>query len=429
MISLGQRIRELRMKKGLTQIELAEGLCTPSMVSQLEANKAKPSYRMLFALAERLDTSLEKLLDHVELGMEYKSKYTLAKALIEADQYQLATSLLEELLHSQRTDISTTDLMFQLAMCYMNTSQFHKAESMFAAVAEWATVRNDREMLARIRLALAVVAVRRKEIPIAIYHTQTALHEFQKGEVADPSLHVHILFQLASLNEQIGMVDRAAEYYQHALFVYESMSDLKGLGKTYIDLAETYQKKGNYQKSQEYAAHALSVYKTMGDQAKMMDMERQLILLDHQRQDGQEAVQRLLEFVAVYEAQSDKERAGEVYAEIASLCLEDQNLDEAWGYAEKARLILGHDHPAMGKVHRVLAFVYFGSNETEKGYRHLDNAVMIYEQTGQLSQLQETTLHLCHYLSEQGRDREAFERMERLHDYLIKKLDERGIVL
>ena len=57
----GQRIRELRQERGLTQTELAKGIVTPSMISQIEAGKAHPSDALLKQLAMRLDVSEEAL--------------------------------------------------------------------------------------------------------------------------------------------------------------------------------------------------------------------------------------------------------------------------------------------------------------------------------------------------------------------------------
>ncbi|ARU63689.1 hypothetical protein CBW65_23695 [Tumebacillus avium] len=71
--SLGQRIRELRLRKGMTQIELAKGICTPSMISQIESDRARPSYKMLVGLANRLEVPMEHLLKEVDLEMEYTS--------------------------------------------------------------------------------------------------------------------------------------------------------------------------------------------------------------------------------------------------------------------------------------------------------------------------------------------------------------------
>lgn len=57
----GQRIRELRQERGLTQTELAKGIVTPSMISQIEAGKAHPSESLLKELAKRLDVAEEDL--------------------------------------------------------------------------------------------------------------------------------------------------------------------------------------------------------------------------------------------------------------------------------------------------------------------------------------------------------------------------------
>ena len=62
--SLGQRIRQIRMGKGITQIELSKGICTPSMISQIESDRARPSYKILFSIADKLDVPLENVAAH-----------------------------------------------------------------------------------------------------------------------------------------------------------------------------------------------------------------------------------------------------------------------------------------------------------------------------------------------------------------------------
>jgi transcriptional regulator with XRE-family HTH domain len=82
MDSLGQRIRDFRLKKGMTHIELAKGLCTPSMISLIESGRARPSYKVLYAIADRLGVPLEYLLKDVDLDLEYTSKYNLAMGMV-----------------------------------------------------------------------------------------------------------------------------------------------------------------------------------------------------------------------------------------------------------------------------------------------------------------------------------------------------------
>jgi transcriptional regulator with XRE-family HTH domain len=115
--TIGEKIRAIRIKKGLTQIELAQGICTPSMVSQIESNKARPSYAILSAIANRLEVSLDTLLSDVELNLEYVSTYKMSRAMISAKEYSSAIPLLKELLETPRGQIATSDLLYDLGEC------------------------------------------------------------------------------------------------------------------------------------------------------------------------------------------------------------------------------------------------------------------------------------------------------------------------
>ncbi len=58
---IGQRIRELRISRGMSQTQLAKGIVTPSMISQIEAGKAHPSNTLLKKLAKRLEAPEDAL--------------------------------------------------------------------------------------------------------------------------------------------------------------------------------------------------------------------------------------------------------------------------------------------------------------------------------------------------------------------------------
>jgi transcriptional regulator with XRE-family HTH domain len=78
--TIGQRISEVRKKKGLTQTELAEKIgITQKLVSDYEINRVKISAEMLCHFAIALGTSADKLLgldhsDHEE--QEISLRYT-----------------------------------------------------------------------------------------------------------------------------------------------------------------------------------------------------------------------------------------------------------------------------------------------------------------------------------------------------------------
>lgn len=69
---VGDRLREERVKAGLSQRELARRLgVSPSLISQLESGQSNPSVGTLYSLVNELDLSLDRLIrgsDYVSNG-------------------------------------------------------------------------------------------------------------------------------------------------------------------------------------------------------------------------------------------------------------------------------------------------------------------------------------------------------------------------
>lgn len=60
---IGQRIRQLRLQKGLRQRELAGGELTKSFISQVERGQALPSLVSFVKIADRLEVPVSSLLE------------------------------------------------------------------------------------------------------------------------------------------------------------------------------------------------------------------------------------------------------------------------------------------------------------------------------------------------------------------------------
>jgi transcriptional regulator with XRE-family HTH domain len=62
-VQFGDRVRRLRKRKGLTQLELAELLGVGrSYLSQVESGKRDPGLRLIKSIADGLEISVSKLL-------------------------------------------------------------------------------------------------------------------------------------------------------------------------------------------------------------------------------------------------------------------------------------------------------------------------------------------------------------------------------
>lgn len=61
-MTIGEKIRSIRVKKGMTQSEVAENKVTRNMLSAIESNKALPSLDTLYHISEKLDIPIAYLI-------------------------------------------------------------------------------------------------------------------------------------------------------------------------------------------------------------------------------------------------------------------------------------------------------------------------------------------------------------------------------
>lgn len=96
---LGQRIRQIRLERGMTQDQLAEGTFSKSYISAIELGKIKPSLTALSIIAQRLQVPMVNLVSSsVQIRQEADETLTLRRATLLAKidgQAQAALELLQ----------------------------------------------------------------------------------------------------------------------------------------------------------------------------------------------------------------------------------------------------------------------------------------------------------------------------------------------
>ncbi|MED1384145.1 transcriptional regulator [Bacillus mycoides] len=89
-MEIGERIRQVRMHKGLTQGDLVSGICSITYLSRIESGKIKPSSSFLIKVSKKLGVNCDFLIDgnHEEIKLtilEICDKYKKDKSIIEAE--------------------------------------------------------------------------------------------------------------------------------------------------------------------------------------------------------------------------------------------------------------------------------------------------------------------------------------------------------
>jgi len=95
MRTLGTRIHEWRKFRGLSQAQLADGICSASAVSQLESDKISPTINLLNALCSKLGVTADDILH----GGEVEQRLEEAKTLIKYEKFEDALYMLKTIEH------------------------------------------------------------------------------------------------------------------------------------------------------------------------------------------------------------------------------------------------------------------------------------------------------------------------------------------
>lgn len=113
-MTLGEKIKQARIERKLTQASLAADKITRSMLSAIESGKATPSLETLEYIAHELDLPLPYLLSgENDLSFYRKEERMPAiKSALESRNYNACISLIMKL------DVLDDELLFILAKCY-----------------------------------------------------------------------------------------------------------------------------------------------------------------------------------------------------------------------------------------------------------------------------------------------------------------------
>ncbi|TCP55962.1 transcriptional regulator with XRE-family HTH domain [Tumebacillus sp. BK434] len=429
MFSLGQRIRELRMKKGITQIDLAKGLCTPSMISQIESDRARPSYKILFAVAERLEVPLEKLLSDVDLNLEYVSTYKMARAMVAAKEHSSAIPLLKELLETPRTQISTMDIMFELADCYLHTGQLPEAEKLFNQVYELSILRQDHQQQALTLKNIGLVEFRRKRYQLAAYQWHKGLEEADKMEEQDVFLKASILFNLGLVHSKLGNLTEALDYYNGASGLYESVGSLYEIGHVYMGLGMSYKRLNDLEKASDYSERATAIFNGLDNVLMTVKLQVTCAVLQADKGMVEEAEAMLEQGIAKLKELGQKEEMGMAIVELAKLRLQQGDLQRAAELCRDARGWLPELHMYQGWINRIHGQIAKARNQRDEAIRRYQMAADCFKHMDAITEWDDTMYDLAELYLEADDYKRAFGITKEVRGYSRLILEERGIVL
>ncbi|ARU59755.1 hypothetical protein CBW65_00850 [Tumebacillus avium] len=427
--TLGQKIKELRIQKGLTQSDLGSGMVTPSMISQIEADKANPSHKLLQAIAEKLETPIEYFLTDMQMQIEQIATYKVARAMMEAGEFGQAVPVLSELMEDSIPQLHSAEIQFDLAECQLEMGNLEESMEGFDRVLSSAATRKDLYMQILALKKLGLVEKKRHNYPLAIYHWQKALDLIEKLDEKDPFLASAILSQLGEVYGYLGEKSDALNAYKRAHEQLADTANFNTIADLFRRLGQKFKEIGDFDRASEYSQHAISLYRGLKNIKLAIEVKENFGIAKGEGGDLNLALQTLAECLAEYQEYGYKDKVAHTHGEMARIYLVNQAFEDASKHCEEALELLGDADVERGYVYRTYAIIKKEQGQFETAVEYMEKSVGVFEIADLPREIAKSYSLLGDIYKDQGDLQKAIHSLEQMKRAMESNLKERGIVL
>lgn len=400
MDSLGQKIRKIRKERGITQIELCEGIVTSSMISQIESDRATPSLALLERLAKRLQVDVSQFMPDIHQKTDLAHTYRRARHLLDIGRYEEALPLLKTVCFPLAPQFKGDVVYNDLAHCYQTLGRLSEAAQTYELVVQAALEKDEIPAAVHAYFNLGTLERRRNRLSLARMYWQRA-NEFL---LRYPDLHMPVSMRIRA---NLGRVYREEQRYDLAIACFESAivtaetyAPPLELAMVYHGLSNVYIELQNYEEAIRFNTKAWNAYDyahhTRGvNQCKINHLFIMRCMGRHT-----EAVEKLSEYIPTREMHDDPIRLANAFGERAQNLLALGHCQDALEDADKAISFDKENSTLLREMHFVRAQCFMVQEkyekviqEVEQGLRHVKNS------------------EVHHYIRFQRLERTALERL------------------
>lgn len=429
MVSLGQKIRELRIQKGLTQQELGAGIVTISMISQIESDKAYPSHRVLEQIAARLETPIEFFVTDMKTQIEQNSIYKLAKGFLAGGQYQQAIPLFRDLLQNPAPHFAVHDVQFDLAEAYLQQGDLIRALELFEQVLDAVVRKGDDTMIVQCLNKLGEARYRQEHYPLALYHWRKASETIARAKDIDPFTHAATLTNLGRVLHQVGEHKEAVACYREAHNLLRGGNNLRQLADVYLGLGLSLKNIGDYAKATEYCQDALTIYESLHQLKQTIDVRANFAGVQAEQGRVEDAIELLHQCLAEYRRQEIPFDNAQIHGQIASLYIRSGKLREAEVFCQESIFLLPDDARNLGMLYHALSTIKRGQEDTVSAIEWLRKAMERYEAQGQRRELRLAYQELAALYEQMGDYVMTTQALKQMHTVLDDSLKKIGVLV
>ncbi len=350
-MTLGEKVRQARKSRGLTQRALAGGDLSESFISMLEHDKVRPSLETLRVIAGRLNVPVSHLLDaDPSPRRQVAVKLELGRALLRQHHFTEAMEAFQEAERAMASD-GPMELAFRiqigLGQALTGLQQFDLAEVHLERGRTLADALGRPDLVARVASATGFLSLRKRDFPAARDAFARGLVAIRSAVPTDAEVEGVLLTNLGRTYSEMGLPAQALECYQEALARLEPLGDMGALGLLHFNLGVAHERQQTFDLARVHLERAAVLFETQENLQLLGTVKRSLGILLINRGRPQEGAEVLQQSLALASRLADDVGRAQTLTELARASILQGDVETARAQAEEAiRLAVKMQDPA-----------------------------------------------------------------------------------
>ncbi|HLN65552.1 MAG TPA: helix-turn-helix domain-containing protein [Symbiobacteriaceae bacterium] len=368
METMGDRIRRVRLARGLTQQQLAGSELTRSFICRVERGKVRPSRQVLELFAARLGKPVTYFTDETmnedRLQAEARKLRERAQLAVAAGQFDPALGLARQGLEAA-VSLGRTEDEFRarlaLVQVHEHRGEYREALAAGAALGDQAPT----PLLAEAYLHLGHCSLGMEQLPAARRYYQQVLR-LAGGSQRLAELYTEAQMSLGCCCLTLGETDEAAGAFRQVLDFGDSVA-AAGLGR--LGMGSVLFLRGDVAAGLETTREARRRLEALGHPAAVNARHNQAVM-EGQAGRWDRTIDLLQGCLAVYEQRGDRRLQASALEEIAHCFVAHDYWHEALEVCGQALALLDatDDSFLRGRLYRLVASVHRAGGDAQRAH-------------------------------------------------------------
>ncbi|MEU9912292.1 tetratricopeptide repeat protein [Streptomyces sp. NPDC051001] len=413
--TIGRRVQQLRIERGLTQRQVAEPAYSAAYVSTLEAGRVRPSDQALRHLAERLGVEVDEL----ATGRPAHLVTDLRLRIVEA-QRTLATGEAEEAARQYAALLAEADALrivevraaalLGLGECAVETGELVEGRQYFERA---------EQTLADVPLPARVPALRGRalahylagELRYAVYLLESTLDELNRGGLHDPDALLLLYASIIGPYMDMGAHARAAQAAEFALALAPQAGDPALVARMHRSVARTLIAEGRVAEADASLAKAAELYRRLQLRTELANCHWMRGYVYAQNNELERAEDELRQALTMLSASRAALYSSQAAVELADVLHRRGKSDEAAALLQDVLGDLSSERGAVhsAAAHRLLGIIAEDARDPEAAEEHYVRALSLLERAGAAGDLADLCRLLGDLLRREGRVEAALD--------------------